>query len=212
MDSLPNELIYKIAKRLIKDADIKSLAEVFPRLRFSLRSYIDYDREYHLLKDNFIITNLVWGNRDVKEIPRNIKNIKFREEFNKPIDHIPHSITSIVFGNKFNQPVDGLLPPELINLTFGFYFNYPITVFPHTLKRLCFNSKYNGSFNNLPKNLKHLKIFIIKPEQVIDNIPDSIEWLSIFCFCKVKIKKIPKNIKYLWIHKRNLLPHEKKRI
>ena len=104
MYSLPNELIYKIAKNLTKDADIKSLAEVFSTLRFPLRSYVDYEKDYHKLKDKFIINNLDWRNRDVKEMPRNIKKIKFRDEFNKPINHIPKSVTSIVFGNKFNKP------------------------------------------------------------------------------------------------------------
>lgn len=136
-------------------------------------------------------------------MPRNIQKVKFKEDFNKPIINLPKTITNIVFGNKFNQSIEGFLPTNLINLTFGFYFNQPITIFPKNLKRLCFGTKFNGLYKDLPKKLKHLKMFIIKPDIVVENLPDSIEWLSIFCFCNVNIESLPKNIKNLWIHHRH---------
>lgn len=203
MDSLPDELIYIISKNLYRNNDIISFSEVFPHLRFTLTSFVDYEKDYHKLNKKFRIINIFWPNIDVIHMPRNIQKVKFKEDFNKPIKNLPKTITNIVFNNKFNQPADGLLPPNLINLTFGFYFNQPITIFPKNLKRLCFGTKFNGLYKDLPKKLKHLKMFVIKPYMVLENLTDSIEWLSIFCFCNINIKSLPKNIKSLWIHHRH---------
>lgn len=130
-------------------------------------------------------------------MPKNIKRVKFKKDFNKSIGNLPNTITTIVLGNKFNQPIDGILPPNLVNLTLGFYFNKPITIFPKNLKRLCFGTKFNGSYKNLPKKLKYLKMFIIKPDILVEKLPNSIECLSIFCFCNINIRSLPRNIKKL---------------
>jgi len=95
------------------------------------------------------------------QLPPNVQYIKFGYHFNQPVneDNLPPNLTHLTFGAYFNQPIDGL-PNSLISLTFGDYFNQSLDVLPENLTHLSIKSfLYDKELNNLPCNLKMLKIY-----------------------------------------------------
>jgi FNIP Repeat len=84
----------------------------------------------------------------VKNLPSNLKTLKFGNEFNHPANNLPLSLLSLTFGQKFTQKID--LPPNLttyktlcfiltliISLVFSYDFNQPFAPIPSLIK-LCF--------------------------------------------------------------------------
>ena len=118
-------------------------------------------------------------NKPVTNLPKNIKKIKFGSEYNLPFDEMDSEVTHIKFGFDFNQPVDKL-PKKLTHLTFGLWF------------------KQNININKLPQNLIYLCLFFWCGKN-IDDLPDTIENLTLEPSDEITINKLPKNIKILKI-------------
>ena len=112
------------------------------------------------------------------------KFIRFDDNFNEPFENYDkyqnNEITHIIFGYKFNQPLHNinLLSTNLISISLGIYYNQSIDHLHNCIHLK--NLTINGNFN-----------------QVIDNLPDSIEYLEINGYFNKHILKFPINIKTL---------------
>lgn len=144
----------------------------------------------------------------VDHLPASIKFIKFGEFFNTEVDHLPSSLKSLYFGEDFNQPINKLpvnlktlyisgkflgfadcLPAFLHKLTLRYKitdlesqgkFKHVMEMgfsFPDTLKVLNFGMRF---FNNIDEEeFEHSCATEI--QNVIDNLPSSLEDLTLSC-------------------------------
>lgn len=138
---------------------------------------------------------------ELKNIDTHIDFLKFDYKFNKKIikNIIPTSITKIIFGNDFNTEIDiDVLPNNLVYLEFGNNFNQQIKkgVLPDSLVHLKFGDKFCKSMENMPNNIKFLKLGDCQKD--IKNIPDSVEKLILpNSFNKCLLGILPTNLIHL---------------
>lgn len=152
---------------------------------------------------------------DYIDILKKYKKIKFNQEFNQDVSNIPDNIVHIDFGKHFNQNIDNL-PFSVEYLHLRKNFNQPVDFLPPNLKVLILEGQFNQSINNLPEKLEVL-IIGNKFSKSIDNLPDSIWLLAIGYWYdnedhiirsgmflpiefKIPITKLPKNIKFFFVH------------
>jgi len=185
-------------------------------------------------------------NESVSLLPNSLKNlIIFSTSFDKRVNKLPESLESFsLASNSFRHPLDNLphklkhlyiyirelgifnqfYPPkslETLNLTFSKGFNLDIRELKnlHLLILNYFSEDIDLGYNflgNLPRNLKVLNL-LISFDQNIDDLSDFVEKLVLGENFNHKIRKFPKNLKELWIHKdylyldelKNLYPYVK---
>jgi hypothetical protein len=113
--------------------------------------------------------------------PNSIETLQFGSNFNHPIDNVkwPQSLKTLIFGNNFNQLVENTKWPKSLNVVqFGSKFNQRITneTWPENTI-LILHSANEITVNNLPNNLKHLKVMNLNCP--LTNLPISLEKLDI---------------------------------
>src|SRR6185312_12016836 len=126
---------------------------------------IIFGDRFNNLVDNLpdSITHLIfgfWFNQPVSKLPKTITHLTFGYWFNKTVSKLPNSITHLTFGMNFNQSIDKL-PTTIIEL--GFYSNSKIkNNIPNNIEYINIiffnNDKYNEAIENLPINVKQIKI------------------------------------------------------
>ena len=115
--------------------------------------------------------------------------MKFGDEFNKSVNYLPQNLTNLTFGFYFDQSVDNL-PKNLTHLFFGNRFNQSIVKLSKSLVHLGFYSN-NNLKNNIPNNIEYLTIYFDprnKINDLIENIPCGIREINVM---------LPEHISYL---------------
>lgn len=141
--------------------------------------------EYHY---NTIEDNCMFDYNDEVDVPENITQLSFADDFNKSLEDIlseikaPKNITTLFFGYSFNQPIDSLIEfSNLRELKFDDYFNQPINVLAKLefLEILFFGNYFNQSIDNLSKLQNLHKIYLGHYfDQLINEIPPNLTTLK----------------------------------
>lgn len=172
---------------------------------------------YGLDSNNFVVlgSNTYEYKNDIRiiEMIKTYKKVAFDDDFNSSVDFLPDGVEEIILGAIFNKPIENL-PQTLKKLVIKKYngigqalFNQSLEHLPSGLETLeldyCnFYGHTNGSYcsntilnslNNLPPNLKNLKLQTNNRNLNINNIPDTVENLYLKEFNY--IIKLPKNLK-----------------
>lgn len=207
------EYPYKVDKLVFDDAFNKSLDNyIFPNARIIKFGY-NFDKPIENIKLPESTEVIEFGynfNKPVENIkwPKNLKKLTFCNNFNQPIDNInlPDSLEEIHFSKLFNQSLDKVKWPlnlKLISLEYFFEKNIVI----NDDIELCFIKINPNIVNNLPHNLKKLKILMLNIK--LDNLPSSLEQLIVKTIVErinretdevenyLEISKIPFNCKII---------------
>lgn len=137
------------------------------------------DEYYKIIEEyNYAKMNANYSNLDFKKIPKCIKSLECRGISNDEIpDHIIELITDYYRLNIKN------LPQTLVMLDiFIPTYDYDDTEFdylPLNLESLIIRGLYNGYLDNLPINLKTLRIFTSNFNKPLNNLPSGLEVLNI---------------------------------
>ena len=139
---------------------------------------------------------LVFGtyfNKNADKLPTGLLHLSFGDGFNQTVNELPEKLSYLKFGYRFNQNIDKL-PNSLISLTFGFEFNKTTDKLPNSLKQLGFYS-YKSLKNNIPNFIEIIDIYFCgneKYNESIDNIPSNIKTVRINDKKRIDfIKKLP---------------------
>ena len=156
------------------------------------------------------------------------EHIIFNCEFQKPVDNLPNNIVKITFQffdlysrnmtKPSNLKMDNLSHSLKELFIYGEYYGF-LDMLPSGLEKL-YIEKFTGSnLNNLPNNLKYLKVeYYLAKEQItcfpqnlkelcftkffnqdISHLPDSVEILELGISFERRITKLPDMLKYLKI-------------
>jgi hypothetical protein len=156
--------------------------------------YSVFDKSVDSLPNN--LTHLTFGedfNQSVDKLPNNLTHLTFGNRFNQKVDSLPNNLTHLTFGYSFNQLVNSL-PNNLTKLTFGWKFNQLVNSLPSSLIEIGFWS-HSKIKNNIPNSIEFLNIFFWlddKYNQLIENIPSNVKEIKINHRNKAYyLKKIP---------------------
>jgi hypothetical protein len=183
-------------------------------------------------------------------IPNNIKNILHIKDFClSSLQNFNCIINHIIFYEGENYNIDALnnLPNSIEYIDFPCIYPFMLDNLPNSIKSIniygldkqtyncvSYDDFFDNPINNLPKNLKELKIESGRFNQTLDNLPDNLETLEIsghydsnelsccteyYYYSKFSqpINKLPKKLKKLTLHfstkycnniKINYLPEE----
>ena len=134
-----------------------------------------------------------WFNQIVDNLPQTLIHLTLGHSFDQKVDNLPKNLIHLTFGNGFNQSVDNL-PTNLIHLIFGWDFNQSVDFLPKTLIELGFCSHCKIK-NKIPENIINIKIIfdiIDKYNETIDNLPCNVKLIKIDNIKNVHyLKKIP---------------------
>jgi len=136
--------------------------------------------------------------------PKKMEKLFLNRNFNYPIDHLftldMENLRSVFLSPEFNHPIDNL-PDSVEELVIGREFSQDIRKFPKNLKKLLMDSnEVSIDFKLLPDGLKKLCLVCnhyINQNDVIDDLPDSLELLIVNSFWSVTIHNLPKSLKTL---------------
>lgn len=164
------------------------------------------------------ITHLIFGYDFNQEVilSNSLTFIFFGYSFNKIIT-LPESITYLILSDCFDQKID--LPKNLIYLNFGYKFNKIINlppnllyltipstfdeniILPQSLITLHIYGSSIARIKTIP-NVKYLSICACD-QNIIDNLPNSLEELSLNYLFDCKLDNLPNSIKKLVLTCRN---------
>lgn len=143
-------------------------------------------------------------------ISGNYNGIEINSEFNSQIDNLPNSIKYISWSknSKFNNKINKY--PNQLEELYMYNCNEFILkkfIIPKTLKILQLPQYYSGCKINFEQGLKEIIIMLSKYKYHLDNLPESLESLYIYCHAQTNITNdnfiidivIPKHIKVLKI-------------
>lgn len=135
---------------------------------------------------------LTFGNKFCKPIflTKKLTVLKFNSYFNCPII-LSKNLIVLTFSHNcgFNRSIS--LPKYVKTLKFGEYFNNPI-ILPSHIKTLVLGAYFNQSIVFTP----NIKIFTIECNDysIVDNLPDTVEHLTIDTDFNIPLKNIPHSV------------------
>lgn len=131
--------------------------------------------------------------QNVDNLPTGLLHLSLGRHFNQTVDELPKKLSYLKFGDKFNQNIDKL-PGSLKSLTLGFEFNKTTDKLPNSLRQLGFYS-YKSLKNNIPNFIEIIDIYFCgneKYNESINNIPSNIKTVRINDKKRIDfIKKLP---------------------
>lgn len=148
-----------------------------------------------IFNDNLThLTHLTFGYFFNKQVilPQNLVYLLFENYFNQPIT-INNSLVHLIFGEYFNQPI--IIPNSLTHLTLGWNYNQSIEL-TKNLIYLSLGYKYTQKCDLA--NIKHLKINC-NNIHLIDNLPNSLEILTLGKNFNLPLENLPNSIKLIEI-------------
>jgi hypothetical protein len=123
------------------------------------------------------LTHLTFGyefNQLVDSLPNTLTHLTFGDGFNQSVN-----IKRLFMGCKFNQLVNNL-PNTLTHLTLGYEFNQSVEFLPNSIKELTYWSK--SKLNNIPNSIEYINIIFgnnDKYNEVIENLPFNLKEIRI---------------------------------
>ena len=187
--NLPKKLIY-----LIFGHDFNQVVDILPSTLTHLTFGACFNQSVNYLPST--LTHLTfghWFNQIVDNLPQTLIHLTLGHSFDQKVDNLPKNLIHLTFGNGFNQSVDNL-PTNLIHLIFGWDFNQSVDFLPKTLIELGFCSHCKIK-NKIPENIINIKIIfdiIDKYNETIDNLPCNVKLIKIDNIKNVHyLKKIP---------------------
>ena len=182
----------------------------YPDKIFYIKYGDNFNQEVNNLPSTleFLIFHSKFGskfNQPIDNLPSSLKLLYLGIEFNNSVDFLPNNLQYLNLGEKFNKSIDNL-PSSIIELTFcyneRFYVNNDKYDYMHLVIKQILNlfdnydkkkkkEKYTDYNYNLLLNEQH--VF----NQLINNLPNYLEFLLLPDNYKEKINILPKNIKYI---------------
>lgn len=156
-------------------------------------------------------------NQKLPELPSTLEEIHFGSQFNHPINNLPSELKKLSLGKEFNQElynlpiglkhlsirVEKLITLDLSNLPESLEY---LNIVSHTIDNHNTNSELlSNLLSNLPNGLKNLAVSN-SDYYNLDNLPDSIECLSLFNLTKIP-NKFPSSAKNLTIEFGTVVPN-----
>ncbi len=189
VNSLPNTITH-----LTVGCNFNQLVVFLPNKLTHLTFGFYFNQSVNSLPNN--LTHLTFGyhfNLFVDNLPKSLTNLTFGKKFNQLVNNLPNNLTHLTFGKSFNQSVD-FLPNNLTHLTFGEYFNQSVNSLPSTLIEIGFSS-CGYINNNIPNSIEFLNITFCdddKYNKAIDNLPLNVKKIRINRSDRLhNLKKIP---------------------
>jgi hypothetical protein len=157
----------------------------------------NYPSNLSIISDNLIqIVN--YPNVTCDNLPKSLREISFRDIFNKKIDNLPHELEIIEFSNSpfgFSQQLANLPPNTHTILN---YPNVSCDLLPTNLKKILFVYDFNQNIDNLSLNLKEIR-FGRCFKRPINNLPQSVEKITLGYDSLMITTKLPHNLKHLYV-------------
>lgn len=140
-------------------------------------------------KEIFIRGNL---HKNLEQIPKCIKTVRFDYKFNNFIDKLPDTVERIYLRENFNLPIEHL-PKNLTELNIINYSYKHNIIFPNTLKKLTIFANMNLS--TLPRSVVSLDICLY-PDQDLDWIKklEKLEYLKLHIRGNLSKKLLNNNV------------------
>lgn len=199
--------------------DLPQLPNVITHITFG----IDYNKPIHNLPRSLIYLKMGrLFNNFVENLPDSLIYLEFDEWFCCRISYFPPALQYLDLGHVYNYPLDNL-PQSLKFLRLGNIFDNRITNIPASLEVLITGLNFSDPLFDLPYGIKFV-VFSNSYRHSIQNLPDSIEVLAIgYFYCNdddkyegvygerikqyywwlgknEKITRLPRNLKYLYLH------------
>ena len=127
----------------------------------------------------------------------NLTHLTFGFCFNQPII-LTNNLTHLTLGNIFNQQIE-LLNIKYLNISCNTM--HLIENLPNSLKELILNNNFDLPLNDLPNQLKIMKILNNSYNKDLNNLPNSIEIIELNQNYNRPFINIPENLKLIKYYK-----------
>lgn len=171
--------------------------------------YLQFGAHFNQFVENWPINLkiLILGrsfNQLIDNLPDGLNKLNFsldiHADFNTPVNRWPAALEELVLSARFNRNLANL-PPTLKSLTLGRYYVQPIDGLPEQLETLTLGI-YDLDVVNWPPALKELHMPIDSLfNQSIDDLPDTVEIISIGRAFFTPVNKVPQNLETVYLAK-----------
>lgn len=147
-----------------------------------------------LLPQNLIYLSFGYEFNYYVKLPSKLKYLKMGYNFNQII-FCPQNLKQLTFGTSFNQPLE--LNNSLTHLTLGNHFNQPLSL-NENLIYLVLGINFNFYHNFLlPNSLKILTLSNSHCQELLNNLPNSLEKLCLDHNFNLELNNLPNSIKII---------------
>jgi len=152
-----------------------------------------------------------FNNKSINNLGNNIKWLIFPYDstFNMDISNISNISSQIEFlslGKNFTKSLKNLSPSLKYFIYMGSNYNSDIANLPETIKYFGLKTSSDMILSKLPQITKYLELdtfinqnILISNNNALDNLPNPIEIIKLFCCYYSELKNLPSNTKELII-------------
>ncbi len=130
------------------------------------------------------------------EILKRYNKVTFGYYFNQKLTDLPYNVEELYLSECYNQPIDNLCKTQDIGLFCFFNSIFGCKIYNYGLKKLVISGQFDYPIDNLPDSIEYLTI-IGNFNQPINKLPKNLSYLKIAGRFNSEIKKFSPNLKYL---------------